>query len=202
MTFDHIIFAGVDISSGRTPVTFAALDADLKVLALEKRGVPETISYLKEYESVLLAVSSTAQKREQTKYLDFREKIAQAGFEPFSMKSSTFQWIEMDAQDCFRTLVGQKPLSRRSLEGQIQRALILYDEGLQINDPMDFFEEITRHKLMQGILPLENIYSSKQLDALVAAHLAWMTTHRSGQIEMALENIVRPKGQTGINGVS
>src|SRR5215207_1562886 len=194
MTFDHIIFAGVDISSGRMPVTFAALDADLKVHALEKWGIPETISYLKEYKSVLLAVSSTAQKREHIKYSDFKEKIAQAGFEPFSRKSSTFQWIEMDGQDCFRALVGQKPLPRRSLAGQIQRALILHDEGLQINDPMDFFEEITRHKLIQGILPLENIYSSKQLDALVAAYLAWMTTHRSGQIEMAMENVVRPRG--------
>jgi hypothetical protein len=202
MTFEHIVFAGVDISSGRMPVTFAALDADLKVHALEKWGIPETISYLKEYKSVLLAVSSTARKREHMKYSDFREKIAQAGFEPFSMQSGTFQWIEMDAQDCFRALVGQKPLSRRSLEGQIQRALILYDEGVQINDPMDFFEEITRHKLMQGILPLENTYSSKQLDALVAAYLAWMTINRSGHIEMAMENIVRPKGKTRIDRVS
>jgi hypothetical protein len=202
MSFDHIIFAGVDISSGRMPVTLAALDADLKVLALQKWGIPETISYLKEYKSVLLAVSSTAQKREHIKYSGFKEKIAQAGFEPFSMKSNTLQWIEMDAQDCFRALVGQKPLPRRSLEGQIQRALILYDEGLQINDPMDFFEEITRHKLIQGILPLENIYSSKQLDALVAAYLAWMTTNRSGQIEMAMENVVRPRGQTRSNSVS
>jgi len=202
MTFDHIIFAGVDISSGRMPVTLAALDADLKVLALQKWGIPETISYLKEYKSVLLAVSSTAQKREHIKYSGFKEKIAQAGFEPFSMKSNTLQWIEMDAQDCFRALVEQKPLPRRSLEGQIQRALILYDEGLQINDPMDFFEEITRHKLIQGILPLENIYSSKQLDALVAAYLAWMTTHRSGQIEMAMENVGRARGQTRSNSVS
>lgn len=197
MPLDHIIFAGVDFSSGRKPVTFAALDADLKVLNLEKWGMPETISYLKEYESALLAISSTAQKREHIIYSDFKKKIAQAGFKPVSKQSSAYQWFETDAQDCFRALVGQEPLSRRTLEGRIQRALILYDEDLQINDPMDFFEEITRHKLLQGILPLENIYSAKQLDALVAAYLAWMTANRSGQIEMGIENTVRPKGQTG-----
>jgi hypothetical protein len=197
MTDHHTIFAGVDITSGRRPVTFAALDTDLNVLTLEKWGMPETILYLKEYKRVLLAMSSTAQKRDHIIYSDFKNKIAEADFEPFSKQSGNYQWIETDAQDCFRALVGQKPLSLRTLEGRIQRALILYDEGLQINDPMDFFEEITRHKLLQGSLPLENLYSAKQLDALVAAYLAWMTANRSGQIEMGLENIVRPKVQTG-----
>ncbi|MGZ9226270.1 MAG: hypothetical protein ACXW4M_12030, partial [Anaerolineales bacterium] len=64
---------------------------------------------------------------------------------------------------------------------RIQRALVLYDQGLQINDPMEFFEEITRYKLIQGILPLENLYASKELDALVAAYIAWMTVNKPGQ---------------------
>jgi hypothetical protein len=53
---------------------------------------------------------------------------------------------------------------------------------LQITDPIDIFEEFTRYKLIQGILPLENIYSSKELDALVAAYLAWIAINRPGQI--------------------
>ena len=44
------------------------------------------------------------------------------------------------------------------------------------------FEEITRYKLVQGILPLENLPSSKELDALAAAYLAWMNFTRPGQI--------------------
>ena len=193
MSSNQIIFAGVDISSGRKPVMFAALDGDLNILMLEKWNISETIKYLKEYQLALLAVNSSAKKLEVNS--DFKEEIAQAGFNSFAHKSSAYQWIETEAQDCFRDLVGQTLLSRRTLEGRIQRALILYDEGLQIDDPMDLFEEITRHKLLQGILPLENIYSSRELDALVTAYLAWMAANRIGQIEMLKDNMVKPKVQ-------
>jgi hypothetical protein len=96
-----------------------------------------------------------------------------------------------DAQKCFLALCGNELFARRTLEGRIQRALILYDEGLQIPDPMDFFEEITRHKLLRGILPLENIHTSKELDALVAAYMAWMTVHRPNQVT-SNDNFILP----------
>ncbi len=182
MSSDQIIFAGVDISSGRKPVTFAALDGDLNILILEKWSTSETLEHLTEYQLAVLAINSSGQKRES--YSDFKNKIIQSEFKPFSGTDGTDQWIETVAQDCFRALIGPEPLPRRTLEGRIQRALILYDEGLQIPDPMDFFEEITRHKLMQGILPLENIYSSKQLDALIAAYTAWMSVKRPRQISI------------------
>jgi hypothetical protein len=47
---------------------------------------------------------------------------------------------------------------------------------------MEFFEEVTRYKLLQGILPSEHIYLSKELDALLAAYLAWMTVNRPQQL--------------------
>jgi hypothetical protein len=182
MSSDQIFFAGVDISSGRKPVTFAALDGDLNVLLLEKWSTSETLEHLNEYQPAVLAISSSGQKREI--YSDFKNQITQSAFKSFPRTEGAAQWIETVAQDCFRALIGPEPLSRRTLEGRIQRALILYDEGLQIPDPMDFFEEITRHKLMQGILPLENIYSSKQLDAIIAAYTAWMSVHRPKQISI------------------
>jgi hypothetical protein len=55
---------------------------------------------------------------------------------------------------------------------------------------MEFFEEITRYKLMQGILPFENLYSSKELDALVGAYVAWMTANKPGQFIMQGEFIL------------
>jgi hypothetical protein len=88
------------------------------------------------------------------------------------------------ADDCFRALSGHRLFPRRSLEGRLQRSAILYEQGLQITDPIDIFEEFTRYKLIQGILPLENIYSSKELDALAAAYLAWMAVNRPGQIAL------------------
>jgi predicted RNase H-like nuclease len=38
---------------------------------------------------------------------------------------------------------------------------------------MDFFEEITRHKLLQGFLPMEIVYAPEELDTLMAAYMAW-----------------------------
>jgi hypothetical protein len=44
------------------------------------------------------------------------------------------------------------------------------------------FEEITRHRLMHGILPLDTIYSPGELDALVAAYTAWLAGTHPEQI--------------------
>ena len=60
--------------------------------------------------------------------------------------------------------------------------MILYDEGLQIPDPIEFFEEITRHRLLQGILPLDELYTQGELDALVAAHTAWLAASHPTQV--------------------
>jgi hypothetical protein len=54
----------------------------------------------------------------------------------------------------------------------------MYLHELKIPNPMYIFEEITRHRLLQGILPLENLYTPNELDALVAAYTAWVAaTH-------------------------
>jgi hypothetical protein len=90
--------------------------------------------------------------------------------------------VETNAQDCYHALIGKKPFPRRTLEGRLQRSAVLYEQGLQITDPIEVFEEITRYKLVQGILPLEDIYAPTELDALIAAYLAWLAANRPGQI--------------------
>jgi len=192
MTTDQVIFAGVDISSGRKPVTFAALDMDLNIFMLEKWSLVQSVSCLKDYENILLLINSPVRKSEHNASDDFKGKILQAGFSPVS-KNDPRQWAETDTQKCFLALCENELLPRRSLEGRIQRALILYGEGLQIPDPMDFFEEITRHKLMHGILPMENLHSLKELDALVAAYIAWIAVNRPSQVELLPENSALPK---------
>jgi hypothetical protein len=102
------------------------------------------------------------------------------------------QWSKVNADETFATFLQKKLLSRRTLEGRIQRALILYDQGMQIKDPMEFFEEITRYKLIQGILPLETLYTAKELDALVAGYVAWLTVRRPGQVEILPGNMLLP----------
>lgn len=178
---DQIICAGVELSSGVKPVTFAALDGDLKVQALEKWTIAEALSCLQGYRNIWLAINLSSFKREQEVYTDFKRKIVQVGFKPFSAKGNVNRWLETNAQDCYRALIGQSPLPRRTLEGRLQRCAILYEQGLQIRDPLDVFEEITRYKLMQGNLPLEDIYSPKELDALSAAYAAWLAANSPGQ---------------------
>ncbi len=196
MTTDQIIFAGVDISSGRKPATFAALDLDLNIFMLETWSLVECISCLKDYENFLLVINSPVRKSKHNASDDFKREILRAGFGPVS-RNGPRQWAETDAQKSFQALCENELLPRRSLEGRIQRALILYGAGLQIPDPMDFFEEITRHKLLHGILPVENLHSLKELDALIAAYVAWMDVNKSNQVELLPQNIVLPKRVEG-----
>jgi hypothetical protein len=180
-----LIFAGVEVSSGRKPVTFTTIDRELNILRLEKWSISETLSCLQETERVSLVINSSALKKDNRMLAAFKMRIANRGDE------TQLQVMVTDAQRCFLAFCGNELFSRRTLEGRIQRALILYDEGLQIPDPMDFFEEITRHKLLRGVLPLENIHTSRELDALAAAYLAWMTVHRPNQVTSS-SNFILP----------
>jgi hypothetical protein len=191
MPSDQPVFAGIDVSTGRKPVTFTALDEDLNVLGLHHWTLAESVASLMEYSSLVLAVNGSSETA-----AEFKKNISQAGMKSISKQSSR-QWMEVDAQDCFRSLCQHDLLPRRSLEGRIQRALILYEERLQIPDPMDFFEEITRHKLMQGMLPQENLYSLRELDALVSAYTAWMFANEPRQVHVAANQVtlLKPVGE-------
>jgi len=194
MTFNQLIFAGVDLSSGRKPVTFTALDRELSIVLRERWSFAETISYLNEYEKILLAITSSTKNSGAT---SFQKELTDVGISALSNHNERRQFVETKAHDCYRMLAGSKLLSSRTFEGRIQRSLILYEEGFQIPDPMDLFEEITRHKLLQGVLPIEDLYSTKELDALVAAYLAWMTANRPNQVEFTSENFAVPKAPDG-----
>ena len=100
------------------------------------------------------------------------------GYHPYPKEGEALQWIEVYPHACYCVLLGKAPLRKTTFEGRIQRQLVLYQEKLEIPDAMRLFEEITRHRLLQGILPLEHLYSPGELDALVAAYTAWLTaTH-------------------------
>jgi len=102
------------------------------------------------------------------------EKLVGLGFVSFPADEASHQVLETHPQAAFIAMTEGSLLPASALEGRLQRQTILYGEGLGIRDGMDFFEEITRHKLRQGILPFEQIYDSSQLDALLAAYTAWL----------------------------
>lgn len=111
-------------------------------------------------------------------------KLEKMGYKKYPKMDSAHQVLETNPHACFSVLAGQIPLSKPSLEGRLQRQLILYDRGVRIKDPMDFFEEITRYKLAKGIWPIELLYSPEQLDALVAAYTAWLAVNKTEHILM------------------
>jgi hypothetical protein len=112
------------------------------------------------------------------------QRLEQLGYRPYALDQTGNQSLEAYPHACFTALLGRIPLSKHSLEGRLQRQLILHEIGLHIPDPMLLFEEITRYRLMHGILPLESIYSPQELDALVAAYTAWSAGTQPGQVTL------------------
>ena len=198
MMTSNTAFVGIHLSYGSKPFTLALLDDELDLIMHSNCDIEEVSSILSELDSVTVCLA-TSSKSKSAKSANtnsmFYEQLEKLSFRPYPTKNETRQWFKVNADEAFITLLQKKLLRRRTLEGRIQRALVLYDQGLQINDPMEFFEEITRYKLIQGILPLENLYTSKELDALVAAYVAWMTVNKPGQFMIQGEFILPAQGQ-------
>ncbi len=109
-------------------------------------------------------------------------ELARRGFEAYPAGDCPYQWLETHPQAAYSALMGHSPLSKAAVEGRLQRQLILFERGLRMRDPMAYFEEITRHRLLKGILPSELVYTAEQLDALVAALTAWTAVEKKGEL--------------------
>jgi hypothetical protein len=104
---------------------------------------------------------------------DLYRRLAETGFKPFPADKEPHQWLESHPHAAFCALLGQLPLSKPTLEGRLQRQAVLYEQGVGIKDPMEFFEEVTMRKLLHGMLPMESIYAAEELDTLMAANMAY-----------------------------
>ena len=109
-------------------------------------------------------------------------KLDKIGYKKYPQNRAMHQVLETHPHACYCVMAGSLPLSKPSLEGRLQRQLLLYEHGLKIKDPMEFFEEITRYKLVKGIWPLELLYLPEQLDALVAAYTSWIAVHKPDKV--------------------
>ncbi len=109
--------------------------------------------------------------------------LEEMGFRLMGSNAEEHFMLETNPHGCFQVLLGINPLLKSSLEGRIQRQVALHEKGVRIKDPMAFFEEITRYKLIKGHLPVEMIFTPEQLDALVAAYLAWLSVNEPAHIQ-------------------
>lgn len=86
--------------------------------------------------------------------------------------------LEVHPHGCFTVLLGRRPLRKDTLEGRLQRQLVLYDEGLDVPDPMGAVEELTPHHLRAGTLTFPGLRTHDELDALAAAYTACLADQR------------------------
>lgn len=189
----NFLYAGLHLSLARKPITFAVLDDELKVLELAKGDAEDMDGALASGESAVAGVavrSRSSSFRATNAFSTFRKQLARLKFHPYPAEEAARSWFKTDADAAYGAVLEKKPFSGRSLEGRIQRALVLHEEGVQVGDPMQFFEEITRFKIMQGDLPMQGVYASKELDALMAAYVAWLTQHRPHQVNLKGEMVL------------
>jgi hypothetical protein len=74
------------------------------------------------------------------------------------------------------------PLPKNTLEGRLQRQLVLYKQKIDLPDPMEFIKGLTAKNVLRGTLPQENLYNPGELDALVAAYTAWQAANHPQEI--------------------
>jgi len=112
------------------------------------------------------------------------QRLLDFGYAPFPNESGPRHSLETLGDGFYWRLLEKKKPLPPSLEGRLQRQLILYDRQLPVTDAMDFFLEVTRFKLMHGDLPDENIHTIEELNALAAAYIAWQASFEPEEIEL------------------
>lgn len=100
-------------------------------------------------------------------------RLEEIGFQDFPVEKHKHQVLEIYPHAAYTVLLKKIPFLKKTLEGRLQRQLLLHSLSIDVPDPMRIFEEITRYKVMQGQLPLDGLYSVEELDALIAAYIAW-----------------------------
>jgi predicted RNase H-like nuclease len=108
------------------------------------------------------------------------------GYDPEDSQEAVHRHISLEVYPhaAYSALLGRRPFLKNSMEGRIQRQLVLYINDVDVPNPMLIFEEFTRHRMLQGILPDEGLYTAQELDALAGAFTAWMVSKSPDQVTM------------------
>jgi hypothetical protein len=129
--------------------------------------------------------------------------LEEMGFVDYPAKEKRQSMLEVYPHGAYTVLLGRIPFLKKTLEGRLQRQLLLHSKSVAVPDPMGLFEEITRFKILQGELPLEGLHTVEELEALMAAYLSWKAVSepnavsllgdaRDGQIILPAKNL-KPK---------
>ncbi|MCS6907415.1 MAG: DUF429 domain-containing protein [Anaerolineales bacterium] len=111
-------------------------------------------------------------------------QLVHLGFQRFPTDQATHQFLEVHPHSAFTALLGYSPLPKHTLEGRLQRQLALHEKEVQLPDPMGFFEEITRYRVLQGNFPLHLVLLPSELDATIAAYCAWLARYEPSSVSL------------------
>ena len=120
------------------------------------------------------------------------KRLEELGFKDFPAEDHKMQLLEVYPHAAYTTLLKKIPFLKKTLEGRLQRQLLLHSLSIDLPDPMRLFEEITRYKIMQGDLALDDLYNVEELEAIIAAYLAWKAAKDPDEILLVGE---RKEGQ-------
>ena len=109
-------------------------------------------------------------------------RLEELGYDPFPNDEAERLYLEVYPHASYTVILDVLPFSKYTLEGRLQRQLALFERGVKVSDPMRIFEEITRYRLLHGILPLEKLHTTGELDALIAAFTAFLATNQPDQV--------------------
>jgi hypothetical protein len=112
------------------------------------------------------------------------KRLEEVGFKDFPAEESKLQMLEVYPHAVNTALLKRIPFLKKTLEGRLQRQLLLHSLSVDVPDPMRIFEEITRFKILQGQLPLEDLYCVEELEALIAAYTAWKAAKEPDEITL------------------
>ncbi len=111
-------------------------------------------------------------------------RLEDIGFADYPADDRRQLMLEVYPHAAYTVLLDRIPYLKKTLEGRLQRQLLLHSLEVDVPDPMQIFEEITRYKILHGQLPLDGLYSVEELDALMAAYIAWKAALRQKEITL------------------
>jgi hypothetical protein len=234
MSNSQQLFLGIHINNERLPFTFALMDSNRKILALEQGRMEEVLAFASGENLALVGINAASHlncglmKKEEVRSqfsqvpppgrwtnlraveyelycqgdrvtrtpngigdcpewvklgLSLYANLQDLGFTTYSNDITQHRYCEVPVDSVYHRFLGVTPWISSSLEGRIQRQLALVEEGVQVQDPMETFEEVTRFRLLKGSFPFTKVLSCKQLSALGAALVVWLAGSKPGRTE-------------------
>jgi len=91
--------------------------------------------------------------------------------------------LEVQSHTSYTVLLERRPFLKKTLEGRLQRQMVLHLEGVNVPNPMRILEGINRNHFLGGHLPLDDLNSAEELDSLVTAYTAFLALTKPERVQ-------------------